>query len=636
LSYTSPASAGTPDTDPTHWTVWQGATLSQVNSLLATEALYRAQAGFAEEQREFLAPRPQIRPNQTFIKAIMSGTVNIVICGDSISEGADSWYVNSWAQNFEQMLRVQIPWITWKVTNLSISGRSIGNLADPAYVSPGSFNYAACTGGITSQAWPDGTYTSGKAWRDYVQDYTPDLIIMAHQENSGDTGDAYQTSLLSFIAYTQTWTKKPWFTFVSMHLPTAYNNPTYGMAFANAQQQRQSLSDINRHLAIYNGYGLIDNNSIMRMMRDGVRREHAPFVVETAFRYWGNSAKWGLLAGGTMPTLSAGVLTFSASASYVCRLDVTARDVDISANFNPPSGGVDRISYRVQNVTDNLSGYSVQYDRTTGVINLYYLANGVAAYTVPSPPGLGTPHNLRVKATGPWHEIFFNGKRVLSAVHGTLNYAGAILIGYPSGSSGGTISTPYICYAPEDVEAQQFTNEQYLLGNYPADYSTNPDSLGGDGIHHLSIKGVFLLMLPACQRFINDLKRFFERPQVLGTAVGTSITNTSGAMVTLGQAITITLSQTQNVKVDVTFGYQNTATSDGVLAVMLDGVNTQSWWLAPTTANNPGNNPRPLTVSTIMQLGAGTHTIDLGWQGTNLSSGGGGGTRYLTVAVQPS
>lgn len=603
-------------------------TLAGNESRFAAADLARAQAAFGEVQRGLLQMAPVLRPPQTFIDAVMTGTVNVLVLGDSISAGSDLMYPNSWVQNFTQMLQLQIPWINWNVVNLSIGGRNLTNLANPLFQSPGDFSFSQNLGGSSSQHWPDGTPTAGKAWRDYAKDTAPDLVILAHQENHGTSVPDLQNAFESFRDYSATWAKAPWFAFVSGLLPTV--NPAAGDGIYLASQTgRQALADWNRHTAIYNGYGLIDCNSLFRMLRDGRRAETAPFVVEQNFRYWGTEA-WYTAQGATAPVLDGPLMTFGAAGTVIQRRGVGARDIDISADFFPDAGAITRVSYRQIDAAIQNSGYTVQFTQDTGQVELFYNAVSIGVGSIP--PG-STHHNLRVKATGPLHEVYINSKRLLKVVHQANPFAGVVSMGFSVGT--GKMVALNLLMAREVVTAPPYLTERELLGD--GDWPANASSDGGDGIHHPSTKGIFAFYLPAVQAFIGQLKTVFNRAATVSAgrteAAITAPINLAFDPVA-GSACTVTVPVARMVTVSIAFGYKNTGAVSGQLRLMIDGAVYDTFYLPST----PEADKRTLGVSVPVLLGRGTHVFSLAWGGTPngqaaMSSGGGGGARTLAVTA---
>lgn len=589
----------------------------------------RAMASYGEPQRRALAQTSVARPNRTFINALIAGEVTIVVANDSISEGADTWYCNAWVRNFAEMLRTQMPWITWNVVNLSLGGRGLRDLQDPAFTSPDSFYRAPKTGGLDSEVWPGGSVVAGRAWRDYVRDAAPDLIIMGHQENMGEDVNFFEQCWNSFKTYTETWAKKPWFCLAPTFLPTIRTD-VYDGAFAAAQVGRQAIADFLRLTAMQRGYGLIDVNSQFRMLRDGRRTEVVPYRVERDFRYWGDTDEWQTVNGGA-PSQAGGVMSFGAG-SVISRVGATARDIDVSANVSPAVNAVFRVSYRSYKT---FPVYSVQYGLTSGAVQLYYGTTVIAAATV-VPTGIC---NIRVRATGARHDVFYNGQLVISTTHTSCTYHGTVSVGFPAGS--GAVTDFFLALATEADVAPQYFNEVEIFGTYPGSLTTDPDSDGGDGIHHLSNRGVFLVYLTAAQQFIDQVKGILARPQ-LATSGGQSAAisaPTNQSLVSIPEnTCHLNLGSEQMGMAQISFGYRNLGASPGVLQLRVAGAPVASWWL-PTTATD--DQPHEFSTSAPILVPAGPVDVSLAWGVTPagqpaMTSGGGGGSRTLSISITPA
>lgn len=282
-------------------------------------------------------------PNQTLINALAAGSVNITLVGTSIDEGADIHYPNHWFSALNEMLQTQIPSINWNLLNLGLISRNISQLASSTYVgnttdtTSSGFYRTATPQGFTLASfpdvwqrdlcWPAGSVV-GKSWRDHVRDSLPDVVFIHHGMNEGGDEADFYTNLMSFVAYTQTWTKAPYIVLVAEYLPVA----TPGQWWGNDANQNgtQAVADLVRYLAMSKGWGLIDPNSFYRMLRDGVRTEFGRFVHEANFRYFGDTTKWYTSDGSIAYNSGTKALTIDSGNQFAVRL-AKARDVDLSA-----------------------------------------------------------------------------------------------------------------------------------------------------------------------------------------------------------------------------------------------------------------------------------------------------------------
>lgn len=627
------------------WTVYQGITDVELTAKFLERDKLRGESSYSVEQMLDLTPQPFIRPSPAFIKAIMSGTVKVAIVGDSISAGADLWYSNSYAQNFTQMLKQKFPWIKWNVVNYAIGGRAAGNLASATYTpEEGAYSFPVNTGSgnISSQYWPTGS-VPGKAWRDHVKDEAPDLIVYAFGMNDGTDLNFFAASVNSFLAYANTWTKKPWFILNSCYLPTEQvigGNPFW----RDVQKGQQELADFVRHAAIANGFGLIDVNATYRMLREGVRREYAAFKHELNFRYWGDATKWKSLYG--VPTFTDGVLSYG-SAGLMCRL-IEARDIDESYDFRIDSPeGVARLNYRSRTGEPDNSSYAVQVSPSK--VDLYSGNTLVfTSFVGTNPIVVGQYNNMRVKATGARHEVWINGVQQIDTLHDGNFFAGSVFIGSAQGAV--SIKNMVLTYAEESVTAEPYFNEIDLLGTPPyGDLYGNPDSTGGNAINHPSTKGSYLYYVPAVKRMLEQLAdAVFSRQVTLFDRGTSAISTTANTVVGIPDAEhTITIGSQRVAIVTLTFGYVNVGPIPGIIQLNVNGAAYDSWYLPRTdvTAGGfPGSEMRPFSISLPVELVAGTYTFAWSWIGggngqAEITSGGvgvGGSSRTSSITVIPA
>lgn len=636
--------SGTFETDK-FWLL-AGITDIELQEAFAARDIVRGQAAYSVEQMMDLVPRPHIRPTPEFMIALMTGTVKIAFGGDSITAGSDLYYSNSYVQNFTQMLKQRWPWINWVVVNYAIGGRGAANLADPGYTpEAGGYNFPVNKGlgdinTINRQYWPNGS-TSGKAWRDHIKDEAPDVIVWPFGMNDGTDVNSFAAAYASFHAYSQTWTKKPWFILSSCYLPTNQvidGNP----AWRDIQKGQQEIADWVRHRAIQEGFPLIDVNSTFRMLRDGVRREYAHFNFEKDFRFWGNADKWS--TEGTLPTLSSGVLSFSTPAIAVRKIE--ARDIDSSGSWaRTETGSVPKFEYRCRSASD-LSGYTVQIVFSLNQIYLYHGSTQVVAAAI-SAFSIGDAPNVRVKATGSRHEVWVDETKVIDTVHGGNYYAGYIMVGSGGGST--AFSNMVLTYAPEDVVAPQYFDEVALLGTPPfGDIYVNPDSTGGNAINHPSTRGSFLFYVSSMKRMLDEFgKAIFDRPVTLFKGPdNTEITSDvlPDLSVFPDSSITITVGNFCTAIVTVAIGHTNPGPEVGVIELTVNGGAYNSWWLPRTDITEgavPNATMRLFSTTVPVGLAPGTWTFSWRWgsrsgQPEMTSGGAGGATRTFSVTVLPS
>lgn len=601
--------------------------VSTLGTALQAERVDRALAAYAEINRRYLGFLPVMRPTAAFVKAMLDGEVNITVVGDSISAGADTFYPNGWVQNYAEMLRAQIPWVKWNIINLSIGGASLYNLTDSGFVSPGNFSFFPNAGGLTTQWWPLGTHTSGWTWLQYVKETEPDMIILAHQENMGTSVPGMSNAFDALLAETSTWPVAPWYTLVSCFLPT--KNPDIPGGYYLAQSGRQAIADWIRHKALAEGYGLIDVNALFRMLRDGIRAETVELVVEQAWAGYGDPLKWTVT--GAAPEVSGANFTFTNST--IQRIS-HQRDFDITADHFTASGGISAFRYRLTDQANELSGYSVQFNPGTRLLQLFYGASVIASENA---PGSGLSFNLRVKATGSHHMVFISGKKVIDVVHHAGSFAGTMVFGAATGLV--VIVSPTLCLGVLKEQSPAYFTEEDLFGVYLGSPSDPANWRGGDGIHHLSSAGVYRTYLPAVQEHVREFVKLFSRACTVGNGYFThAITGPVGAG-TLDNVFNhnceVVVPHATGAMAHITWGYSNTDTAAGQLQLFINGVASRIFWLNPTS----GSTVSSLNVSVPLDLVAGRNSIALYWGATSVAMTSGGSPangRSLAVTVVPT
>lgn len=547
-----------------------------------------------------LGVRPVMRPNAAMTAALLSGTITICVVGDSIMEPAGISYANSVAENVQRLMQARFPWLTINLVNLSIPGRSMSDLANGSYTAPGSFVLAAPTG-TNSSYWPGGS-VNGKSWRDHVRDANADMIILALGENDGTDELPFSINYQTFYEYSQTWTKKPWFTLLASLLPEGS---------AVDRQGKQAIADFMKYKAIEQGFGLIDANEYYRLVRDGVRRDLIPAIEEINFAGVGDTTKWV----STGPTLSGTTLS---GAGRVER-QVLARDVDMVDNFT--LGSADAVwlhNFRVR--PGGVGGYSVQTafadqgDTQGGAIRLFYRGSLVSVARFPAKAN-GSTVRIRVKAWGPLIRVWHDNVLLMTYTSAQGMYAGVFDVGTATGT--GSHNQFRVAYSPEYQAAASYFSAAYLLN---------------DVLHHPTAEGALQVYIPATKQFVDELVDLLRTPIALSTGFLTTDISAADAVAQIpGAALSFYTAVTQVVPVTVNIGYLNSAVASGSLTLRLDGQPVQSWFLKSTASETEN---RQLSFAVSANVTAGAHTLDLFWSKAGVTSNGGGNARQLSAVVR--
>lgn len=565
-----------------------------------------------------LSPRPNIRFNAAMDAARAAGVLRITVVGDSITEGAGMSYANTYAENLQRLLQIEMPSVEVILTNLAIGGRNLAQLADPAYtataanVSPGNF-YLPPPTGINSSYWPNGS-TTGKSWRDHVRDTSPDMIVLAHGENSGLDTVAFRDAFFNFETYSQTWAKKPWFALVSALVPEG----------AEADRQdKQAFADFLHFTAIDRGYGHIDANAWYRLMRDGKRRNLVPSYEEADFVGWGDATKWQTQNG-----VSLTGLTLTTQEGGRAERQVSARDFDLVDYFTLGSVSVRwQCEARRRPGTNDVyliqTAFNDQGDGNGGAVRLYFRDQLIAVSRFPVIAS-GQSVRIRAKFSGPLVQVWHNNILVFSARSNVGMYAGAFAIGTAGGS--GTHAQFRVALAPEYKAAQTgYFDSAYLLN---------------DNLHHPSGDGSFQTYIPAMRQFASEMVEAWRQPLSVTTGrqkAGKSFP-TSALEFQTDTAIAFRAGRAQDVPVTIAFGYKNTNPSTAVLTLQVNGTGVADFYLDRGAATGADN--AQFFATTLVPVPAGDVTMRLAFAppagGTQpVTSNGTGNDRLLVAEILP-
>lgn len=564
-----------------------------------------------------LSPRPTIRFNAAMDAARAAGVLRVTVVGDSITEGAGMSYANTYAENLQRLLQIEMPGVEIILTNLAIGGRNLAQLADPAYtataanVSPGNFYLPAPTG-INSSYWPGGSVT-GKSLRDHVRDTNPDAVFMAWGENSGLDTVAFKAAFDSFEAYTQTWAKKPWFVLVSALIPEG----------AEADRQdKQAFADFLHFTAIERGYGHIDANAYYRLMRDGKRRNLVPSEEERDFAGFDNPALW---ATQNTATLSGSTLTTGPEGR--AERKVAARDFDVSDLFTLGSNdAIWRLEGRRRPGTNDVwlvqTSFADQGDGNGGAIRIYFRDGTVRAATRFPAKAAGQQVRIRVKFYGPLIQVWHDGVLLLT-YRSTLGlYAGAVAIGTAAGSGS---HRDFRLAVAEEYQAAQ-------AGYFSASYLLNDD------LHHPTDEGAFQTYIPAMRQFVSELVEAWRQPLRVTTGRQTAAKSfpTGALEFQADTAITFRVARAQDVPVTIAFGYKNPNPSTALLTLQVNGTGVANFYLDRTATTGADN--AQFFATTLVPVPAGDVTMRLAFAppagGTQpVTSTGTGNDRLLVAEV---
>lgn len=408
---------------------------------------------------------------ETLNTAILSGTVRIAFCGDSITEGdRDQVYDNSVAAIIMRTLRAQNPTITFVFANFSLAGRGIATYFDSNYKGIAGPNDDPATGfyrppgnALTSQ-WPGGSVV-GKSWADHTKDFAPDLVVILFGANDlsglGPLGAAQYKSALD---YQNTWPKVPSTAIATAALPAVS---------AGYQEQVQISADTARGVARERGHTLLDINRTFVLYRQAVDVDNMAYTRDDSFK--GFPTGWTQSVGSTLARIDADGFAINGSGS--CMRNLESQDLNIEANFSMPNWTTQtaNLIYRSLGTLDKQ--YTAQI--TSGSVFLYWGSTIIGAASIASIPN-NSQVNLHVDARGAKHRVYVNGILVATVWdYGNLRKGTyGILITGGAGTASALVAhtgNPYAVGLPELTDV-----DMYGTG----DFSTNPLSLGGNAINH--------------------------------------------------------------------------------------------------------------------------------------------------------
>lgn len=453
---------------------------------LEAEALAAKSPGFLKQQGDALHVLSGGTTGNTaaFDAALRTGTVRIAFAGDSIFEGLSQiTYEDSPAGIFVAALRAQNPDVNFVVGNFSLAGRGIGNLYSYTYVgiagpdNPAVGFYQA-PGNPAYGLWPDGS-TIGKAWIYHVRDFAPDLFVVAMGMNEASgAGDSIATLTKLVITESTTWTKPPSVALVASMLPSIVNPP-----FPTAQVAVQIAADVMRSVASETNSTLIDANREYLLLRDASDVVAKKYALDSGFANY--PAGWTAVSGVFTPS---GGTTLTGQASTVRNLP--AVDSHVNATFTAANYAVavPAIGYRTDLAVNSGNQYVAQIVGGNTVI-LYYNLVAIASGGITALVG-GQPVVIEVVCIGARHKVFVNGTLVIDVYDYQRLVAGNTLLSISAAS--GTITN----YSAKLGNKHQYGTPQLtetdLLGVYPSDWPTNPNSEGGSGTNHPSKLGALM------------------------------------------------------------------------------------------------------------------------------------------------
>ena len=413
-----------------------------------------------------------------YTKAIASGKVKIVFLGDSITEGLSQIrYPDSWAGHLSESLRLARPDVSFEFSNLSLSGRGIGHLANPSYQAiqgidnpPVGFHRDPYQGGVTDQ-WPTGSL-AGLSWIDQVRAAKPDLVILAFGMNDRGSSSDIARLTKQVLKKLQSFEKKPSVALVTPILPTRkieyYNS---------IQDTVQTTADVYRSISQEMNLTLFDANWRYHLLRDGQDINFWQIISYGLDEYPQNFRKRSGFGFEKQGALLYGYGAIEHLVSMV-NLDVTSTFILNDYMDQTPS-----VWYRVDSL-DIMKSYRLQIAMANEAILFYGMspiASGKIKMIAP-----GKKITVRIKAIYGHHSVWVDGVQVIDVWDYRSFAKGSVILQTDDGAMGGILDYSLKEFVHGKGRAETYTEDQLLGIN---DFDTNPESLGGNATNHPSKLG---------------------------------------------------------------------------------------------------------------------------------------------------
>lgn len=428
--------------------------------------------------------------------AILSGTVTIAIAGDSIPEGRSQiTYEDSVIGILRRQLIDQNKNLNINIVNYSLAGLSMPTLANLNYkgMAPPAdptIGFYRPAGGEADNVWPTGSVLD-KAWLNHVRDANPDLFIIALGANDvqGD-GFVYSNNMKLVISITKGWPKVPSIAIVPAALPS--NLSPVGIPL---QKAIQTVADAARGVAREMSCTVLDVNRRYLLMRDAVDICDKKYSQEDGFG--GFPDGWTLSPGAAYSISTPGVL----SGTGLVTRDIISEDIHNSTSFVIPNyvATTCGLFYRSQGATLRYSYFLVGGNS----LQLYYNTTMIGSKALTASVPNGTTVVMEVRCEGAKHMMYLNGIYMFTV----WDYLGLQPGKHGIIIDGGSGAIPLISVRLGNrykVGKSQMSDIDIYGVN---DWTTNPNSDGGNAINHPSKQGAINVWGAAFTPLLHHFRR---------------------------------------------------------------------------------------------------------------------------------
>jgi hypothetical protein len=444
-----------------------------------------------------------------FATAIGANAAKVAYVGHSIANGNNQNYYGSTVYNMlRNTLKEAFPNITFTFEDYGISGTKAADfLGNP------NTTITAPASSVYREYWQNdsGAITTAASWANKVAAFLPDLMFMQWDLNETDHvafGAAVQANIDDVTGNARWVSKRPSLVLVASHSPGADNG-------AVTKAIVRKCHKVLRALARKNNIPLIDAGRVYDVMTTGTDPVNLIPVVSGESGWMGalpvgaalSTSLYESKIGVAYSPVGTTVRDQSTGASlrtYRTRLAADgANQNDINVNL---VGGIASLFYRADpNDANYATGTGAQYELriTTTAVQVYYWPAGSAvaisgaSATLTNGTGTNTRFQMRVEYKGANHKVtivaptgeiktfeFVDYQR-LDAGYNGFGYSGTGGAFFNSGTLGNVSSGMVLEYWDTALLNQITQTDAQLFGSV-SDWTTNPASLGGNAINHLT------------------------------------------------------------------------------------------------------------------------------------------------------
>ena len=437
-------------------------------------------------------------------RALAFSSMRVLFLGDSITEDGDLLtlddsypaQITRWFQRSSNA--------TFTFANYSLGGRRIDNLDNPSFLGAAT-EPADLQSGFGPRAAGDRPWVVvGKSWMQHVQDFAPDLIILALGMNNLGELDAAALQAPAFrsaISKMQAFAVRPDVLMVTTMLPTALNVATSGRRLDVAR----SVIRMQRAVGAEKNVAIADAGRLSRLLRDGLDDTQRASRYEAnwggpGFVGWtGATASWTQNAtdGSTLARIS------NANAGYISRPNTFIDgEFKLDVQFSVEASITQILQIRYRNLD---MGYL-----------LIQMFGGLLKLLEVSPGGvvtqLGTDYvftqttafrTLRVVCNQNEHFLYVDGVLAVSASTVRNLQEGGISMGFDQGVAGYALPINLRNFQHiirEPLAGSPMFSEAEILGTYPRPLGTS-----GNGLNHPSALGIAMIYTPAIRAALSNM-----------------------------------------------------------------------------------------------------------------------------------